>query len=433
MITPRTLPLLFALLASPALAEDWPQWRGPRADGTWQGPAVPEKWSDAGPKQLWKQPIGGGYSGISVVGKRVITMDRQKEPAEVERILCLDADSGRELWTHQYPVVYGMLDYGNGPRAAPTIADGRVYTLGALGHVSCVDLETGRLLWSVDTVKEYKATIPTWGLAASPVIEGDRVIVHVGAKPSGCLLALDRKSGRVVWRAGDDPAGYCTPIFIEHAGQRQLVAWTPEHIVGHNPDGGAVLWKVPYKVTYGVSIATPIFQEGLVLVAGYWEGSKAIRLGENPNDAELAWEDTRNLRGLMSQPLYDRGHVYLLDKGLGLTCFELKTGKKLWDDKHQMTPRGRNPQASLVWLDAGMKLDAGNKADRVEGAENDRGRRAIILNAEGELILARLSPKAYEESSRAKIIGGTWAHPAFAANRCYARSDTELVAVQIAE
>jgi outer membrane protein assembly factor BamB len=413
-------------LVSPVAAEDWPQWRGPRADGTWKAPNVPEKWPEGGPKQVWKQPIGGGYAGVSIVGDRVVTMDRQKEPAEVERVVCLAADTGRELWTHKYAIEYGKLDYGNGPRAAPTIDGGRVYTLGALGHVCCLDLATGKLVWTVDTVKEHNAVIPEWGLAASPVIDGDRVIVHVGAKPGGCLLALDRRDGRVVWRAGEDPAGYCTPIFIEHAGRRQLVAWTPEHIVGHNPADGEILWKTPYKVTYGVSIATPIFAEGLVLVAGYWEGTKAIRLGDGPRDAELAWEDSRNLRGLMSQPLYDRGHVYLLDKGLGLTCFELKTGKKLWDDKHKMTARGRNPHASLVWLDAG---DGGvNREDA-----DELGRRAIILNAEGELILARLSPKGYDESSRAKIIGTTWAHPGYAGKRCYARSDTEIVAVEISQ
>jgi outer membrane protein assembly factor BamB len=392
---------------------------------------MPEKWPEAGPKQLWKQPIGGGYAGISVVGNRVVTMDRQKEPEEVERILCLDADTGRELWKHTYPVAYGMLDYGNGPRAAPTVDNGRVYTLGALGHVVCVDLKTGKAIWSLDTVQEHNATIPTWGLAASPLIDGDRVIVHVGAKPGGCLLALDRRDGRVIWKGGDDPAGYCTPILIEHAGRRQLIAWTPEHIVGHNPENGAVLWKVPYKVTYGVSIATPIFQESLVLVAGYWEGAKAIRLGEKPSDAELAWEDTRNLRGLMSQPLYDRGHVYLLDKGLGLTCFELKSGKKLWDDKHKVTPRGRNPHASLVWLGTGEGSDSDAQKGNAQSGDATQPRRTIILNAEGELILARLSPKGYEESSRAKIIGFTWAHPAFAGNRCYARSDTEIVAVEL--
>jgi outer membrane protein assembly factor BamB len=420
--------LALLLLTPPAAAEDWPRWRGPRGDGTWQGPAMPEAWPEGGPKRLWRQPIGGGYAGVSVVGSRVVTMDRQTAPAEVERIVCLDADTGDELWTHAYAVEYGKLDYGNGPRAAPTIHDGRAYTLGALGHVCCIDLDTGRLVWTVDTVKQHKAVIPTWGLAASPVIDGDRVIVHVGAKPEGCLLALDRRDGRVVWRGGDDPAGYCTPIFVEHAGRRQIVCWTPEHIVGHNPADGAVLWKIPYKVTYGVSIATPIFRHGLVFVAGYWEGSKAIRLGDDPREATLAWEDRRNLRGLMSQPLYDRGLVYLLDKGNGLTCFELASGKKLWDDGHRMMPRGRNPQASLVWLDA----DDGAARKEADAANDDpRSRRTIVLNSEGDLILARLGAEGYKETSRANIIGKTWAHPAYAGERCFARSDTEIVAVKL--
>lgn len=423
------LALSLARLASDATAEDWPRWRGPRADGSWRAPSLPEKWPDGGPKKLWRQPIGGGYAGVSVVGNRVVTMDRQTEPAEVERVVSLDADTGGELWSHTYPVEYGKLDYGNGPRAAPTIHDGRVYTLGALGHVCCIDLAAGKLLWSVDTVKEHRAAIPTWGLAASPVIDGDRVIVHVGAKPDGCLLALDRRDGRVVWRGGDDPAGYCTPILIEHAGRRQLICWTPAHIVGHDPADGAVLWKIPYKVTYGVSIATPIFREGLVFVAGYWEGSKAIRLGDGPRDATLAWEDTRDLRGLMSQPLYDGGLVYLLDKGKGLTCFELASGKKLWDDGHRMTPRGRNPQASLVWLNT----DDAAERDRAAASddENRPGRRAIILNSDGDLILARLGREGFHETARANVIGKTWAHPAYAGNRCYARSDTEIVAVEL--
>src|SRR5690606_20134496 len=154
----------------------------------------------------------------------------------------------------------------------------------------------------------------------------------------------------------------------------------------------------------GVAIAMPIFVENLVFVSGYWEGSKAIELGPEPTSARLLWEDRRHLRGLMSQPLVRDGYAYLLDKGYGLTCFELKTGRKVWDDGHQMTPRGRNPQASLVWI-------------------GDRDR-ALILNSEGDLILARLDPEGYHEQSRTNIIGRTWAHPAYAGQHVYARSDT---------
>ncbi len=400
-------------LVSTSFAEDWPRWRGPRGDGTWQGPKLPEKWPAGGLKTNWERAIGGGYGGISVLGSRLYVLDVQKEPQETERIHCFHAETGEPLWTVKYPVSYKGLDYANGPRVTPTIHDGRIYTVGAVGHAHCLDAETGRILWHKDPQVDYKVKLPEWGIAASPVIVEDLVIIHPGAADNGCVIALQQSTGNEVWRAGKDPAGYCTPILIDSPSGKQLVVWSPKHILGFDPRTGRENWRVPYDVTYGVAIATPIYHDGLLFVSGYWEGSKAIRLGETATSAKLEWEDTKLLRGLMSQPLYREGLVYLLDKQLGLTCFELATGKKLWDDQHRMTPRGRNPQANLVWLDAG---------------ETDR---AIILNSEGELILARLNREGYHETSRTKIIEPTWAHPAFAGNRVYARDDKRLVSVEL--
>jgi outer membrane protein assembly factor BamB len=397
-------------LAGAASAEDWPQFRGPRGDGTWRGPKLARSWPAEGLKVAWRRPVGGGYAGIVVAGGIAYTMDRQKEPREVERVLAFDAQSGKPLWTHEYPVAYGDLDYGNGPRAAPTIHDGRVYTLGALGHAWCLDAKAGTVHWSKD-FSHLGGALPTWGLAASPVIWRDRVILHPGLKPDGSLVALDRKSGEERWRASADPAGYATPIVIEVGGQERLVAWTPTNVLGIDLSTGVVQWSVPYPVTYGVSIAAPVFHRGIVFVSGYWEGSKAIRLGDSPTEATLVYEENRNLRGLMSQPLVKDGYGYLLDKVHGLICFELETGTRVWDDDHQLTPRNRNPQASLVWTGDG---------DRV-----------LALNAEGELVLATLSPKGYEEHARAKVLEPTWAHPAYAGSRAYARNDQELVAVEL--
>lgn len=403
--------VLLSCVVSLASAEDWPRWRGPRGDGTWYAPRLREQWPAEGLKRRWRQPVGGGYAGVVASDGLVYTMDRQKEPAEVERVLAFRASDGQPVWQYAYPVAYGDLDYGNGPRAAPTIYEGRVYTLGAVGHTQCLDARTGELIWSKDFVRDHGAVLPEWGLAASPVIFQNLVILQPGARPDGCFLALDRESGREVWRSSPDPAGYATPILIEQAGGKQLVCWTPENVIGIQPHDGKILWSIPYKVTYGVSIATPIFAESLVFVSGYWEGSKAIRLGDKPGDAELAWENERDLRGLMSQPLYRQGHVYSLDKTLGLTCFELATGRKLWDDGNQLTPRDRNPQASLVWL----------------GDED----RAIALNANGDLVLLRLRPTGYVENSRTNIIGPTWAHPAYADNAVFARDDSELVCAEL--
>lgn len=391
--------------------EDWPRWRGPRGDGTWVGPNVAETWPAHGLKPNWEQSVGGGYAGVTVVGNRVYTLDRQKEPEEVERVLCFSADTGKPLWSHAYPVEYEDLQYGSGPRAAATYSDGRLYTLGSLGDVRCFDAAGGKMLWTRHLVRDFAGRVPMWGYAASPFVFEDLVIVLPGGADGNSVVALDRASGDLVWTSQSDEAGYATPILISSGGQEQLVVWTPSHVRSLDPRTGRLFWSVPYEVTYGVAIATPIFQEGLVFVSGYWEGSKAIRLGQNPSEARLEWEENRYLRGLMSQPLYRDGHVYLLDKRHGLTCFELATGKKLWDDGNQMTPRGRNPQASLVWL---------NDSDR-----------ALVLNSDGDLILARFTPAGYEELARANIIGETWAHPAYAGNRVFARSDTKLVCVKL--
>jgi outer membrane protein assembly factor BamB len=345
-------------------------------------------------------------------------MDRPAGAGD-ERIVCFDEKTGRLLWEHRYAADYGGFTqgYDNGPRCTPTVHEGRVYTLGAVGHLYCFDARTGQVIWSKDLVRDHAAGMPTWGFAASPVIDGEKVIVHAGLVPGGSYVAYDRRRGREIWRGGDDPAGYGTPIVVEHAGTRQLIGWTPEHIVGLRMADGGLLWKYPYKVTYGVSIATPIFQESTMLVCGYWEGSKAIRLGPQPHQAELLWEENRYLRGIMDQPLYKDGFVYLLDKQHGIVGFELAKGEKLWTDNHRLTPRNRNPQVSMVWLADG---------DRQRGAG-----RAICLNASGELVLVHLSPQGLVEQSRAKIIGPTWAHPAYAGQCCYARDDRQIVCVRL--
>lgn len=407
--------LLFACRVAVAHAEDWPQWRGPRSDGSWHGPKLPERWPEAGLPVVWRKPIGGGYGGLAVANGRLYVQDKQKEPAEQEQVLCFDAASGELLWQHAYPVQYGKLDYGNGPRATPTIHHGRVYTLGAVGHVHCLDAASGEVVWQHDLVKDFGAKLQEWGLAASPVIWRDLVIFHPGLKQNGCFVAFDRQSGREVWRAGADPAGYSTPIIVGEGDAEQLVGWTPEHILGINPRDGSIHWSVPYKVTYGVSIATPICHCGIVFVTGYWEGSKAIRLGRSPAESALLWQDKKNLQGLMAQPLARAGYVYTLDKDQGLLCCEIATGRILWTDDHQMTPRGRNPHAVLQWL-----------------GDSDR---AIILNAEGDLVLARLTPDGYEEESRTNIIqpapGPIWTHPAFAGDCVFARNDVEIVCVKL--
>jgi outer membrane protein assembly factor BamB len=354
--------------------------------------------------------VEAGYSGISVVGNRVYSMDKPKVPGDRERVLCIDVEKGETIWHHSYEARYDELDYGKGPRCTPTVFDGRVYSLGSVGHVHCLDASSGTVIWKHDLVRDFAARQPTWGFSASPVIHQDKVVVHA-AVDGGAYLAFDRVTGKELWRGGSDPTGYGTPIVIRRGGREELVGWTPEHVIGLSLDDGREFWRVPYKVTYGVSIATPIFHENTVIVCGYWEGSKAIRLGDSPTDARLLWEENKFLRGLMSPPLYREGHVYLLDKQHGVVCFRAATGEKVWSDDHKLTPRDRNPQVNLVGLSGTDK--------------------ALWLNAEGYLGLARLTPEGLTELWRTKIIGSTWAHPAFAGRHVFARDDSELVCVEL--
>ena len=397
-------------LVTYATAEDWPQWRGVRADGSWNGPNIAAKFPENGLSSVWKVTIGPGYSGISVVGNSGYTMDKPSTPVDHERIVCFDIATGKLNWEYVYDAPYGKLDYGSGPRCTPTIRSGQVFTFGAMGHVHCLDARTGAVSWTKDLVRDFGTKVPEWGFAASPVIHGENVIIHAAVK-GGAYIAFDRLTGQERWRGGIASTGYGTPIIIQHAGVEQLIGWTPECILGLSLNDGHELWRVPYQVTYGVSIATPIYHQQTVVVCGYWEGTKAIRLGPGANDARLLWEENRFLRGIMSQPLYRDGHAYLLDKQHGVVCFRWEDGEKVWTDSNQLTRRDRNPQLNMIWL-----------------GDSDR---ALCLNAEGELILVRFAPAGFEELARAPIIGPTWAHPALAGNRIYARDDKTLVCVEL--
>jgi formylglycine-generating enzyme required for sulfatase activity/outer membrane protein assembly factor BamB len=394
---------------APSIAEDWPRWRGPRGDGTWRGPKLPAAWPAGGLQRVWRQEIGGGYGGVAVSDGRVYVMDRQHQPEDAERVLCFDAIDGERIWSHRYAVSYSGISYDNGPRATPTAFQGRVYTLGAAGHLFCFEATSGDMVWTQDLVADFGARVPIWGLSASPIIYEDLLIVHLGGEPEACFVAFDQNTGAERWRSLSDPAGYATPILVEYGGTPQMVGWTPTNVRGLDPATGELLWTIPFEVNFGTSIANPIFQDGLVLVSSYYDGSQAIRLGTDGKSAELAWHDRRNLRGLMTQPLYRDGYAYLLDKRHGLTCFELATGKAVWDDDNRMTPKGRNPQATMVWL----------------GDED----RVIVLNSDGDLILVRLNSEGYDEESRTNIISRTWAHPAYSGNCVYARNDTEIIGV----
>lgn len=396
-------------------AEEWPNWAGPRWDETWRGPEIAPQLTDGKLPQVWTRPLGGGYSGITVSNGRAYVMDRprgEEGPLDAERIVCFDPATGNDLWVKQYDAPYADLTYNSGPRVSVTIHEGKAYAIGAVGHIFCLDAATGQVIWQVDGVKELGAIRPLWGFAAAPFIYENLVLFQLGLK-DGLLVALDKNTGKLVWKSIDDhPAGYCPPVLIEHpSGRPMLIQWTPFHIVGLDPRTGRVHWKTPYEIQNEVAVAPPFYRDGLLVVSAYWKGSKAYKLGPALGDVSLVWENEHEVRGLMNQAVYHDGHAFILDRQDGVVCFEVKSGKKIWDDGHKLTPRARHPQVVIVSL---------NGSDRV-----------IALNSAGELVHARMNKQGYEELWRAPIIDQTWAHFAFHGDLLIARSDTQMVCVKL--
>ena len=236
--------LLIIGAASFADAADWPHWLGPKRNGSSPETGLHTTWPSTGPKVLWEATGGDGYSSVAVAGGRAITLV-QKGGKEI--VLALDSAKGTELWETPLAAAYKNM-YGNGPRSTPTIEGDSVYVTGVTGALACLGAKDGKIVWQHDLLKDFGAKNITWGLAASPTIEGDLVLAVPGGKGAG-VAAFDKKTGKLVWKLGDDKAGYATPIGITIGGQRQLIFFTAPGLLAVSP-AGKELWRVPWTTEY---------------------------------------------------------------------------------------------------------------------------------------------------------------------------------------
>lgn len=419
--------VLAGSLATSSLAsgEDWPQWRGPGRDGQWRETGLIERFDSAEIPRRWSVPIGAGYNGPTVVDGCVLVMDRVTEPEEAERIHCFDAATGQQRWSHRYACSYEGVSYTAGPRASVTTDQGLAYAIGSTGHLHCLAIADGEIRWQRDLRKDFDIRMPTWGIAGSPLIEGDLVILQIGGSGEACVVALDKKTGETRWQALADDASYSTPIAIDQGDRRVAVCWTGERIVGLDPASGKLLWEHPFKwERWPIAIATPVHHGDRLLLSEVHRGSMLLRLGENPPTIEELWHHRKNgdpaLHCLISTPLVIDGHIYGADDTGILRCLELESGKQLWEDD-SVVPTQRWATVHLV-----------KNHDRI-----------WMFNDRGELIIARLSPAGLQEISRAKLLdptteqlrrrdGVTWSHPAFAGRHIFARNDKELVCADLA-
>jgi outer membrane protein assembly factor BamB len=445
------LALLLACLAS-ARGDDWPQWMGPRRDAVWREPGVARAIPAAGLPVKWRVPVQGGYAGPAVADGRVYVFDYVRRAGEItnspgdrtvlegsERVLCLDAATGAVVWQHEYDCPYSI-SYAAGPRCTPTVAGGKVYALGAEGHLTCLDAKTGAVLWAKDFKKDYGAPVPIWGFCGHPLVEGDLLVCLVGG-PGSVAVAFDKDSGAERWRAlTASESGYCPPTIIEAGGRRQLVIWDADNLNALDPATGAPLWSQPLKPMYGMSIMAPQVADtprGRVLFAsGIGRVGALYAFAPERPAPNLVWrgEPKSAVYCANSTPFIAGDTLYGCDVDSGaLTAVALADGRRLWESLAPTTGGDRRGKHGTAFLVRQAEPVAGDPAGTV---------RTWIFSETGDLVLARLSPDKYDELGRMHLVEPTnecfgrevvWSHPAFAGGRIYVRNDRELVCVSALE
>jgi len=425
-------------VADDAGIHDWPQWFGPRRDGIWRETGILEKFPAGGPPVRWRTPIGSGYSGPAVAGQRVYVMDRvlSRQTGQNfnrgvipgnERVLCLDEADGKILWRHEYECPYDI-SYPAGPRVTPIVQDGKVYTVGSEGHLFCLDALSGKVLWSRDFKRDYSVQSPMWGFSSNPLLDGQRLICLVRG-PGTTVVAFDKDTGKEIWRAlsAKEP-GYCPPVIIQAGGKRQLIIWHPEALNSLDPETGRLYWSIPFAVRSGLTIATPRQQGDLLFVSSFYNGPLMVRLAADKPAASVLWRgnsqserNTDKLHAIIATPFIEDGHIYGVCSYGQFRCLKADTGERVWETFAPTT--GGQPER---WANAFLIKN---------------GDRFFLPNEKGDLIIARLSPKGYEEISRAHLLEPAntdprrpvvWSHPAFAHRCMFARNDKEIICVSLA-
>jgi outer membrane protein assembly factor BamB len=398
------------LLPVKSLASDWPQFLGPTRNGICEGTQIAETWPASGPPVVWNKPVGHGFSGPVVADHKLILFHRLNDQ---ESISCLDAGTGNEIWSFGYPTSY-QDDFGfdDGPRATPAISELRLYTFGAEGMLHCLDLGTGRRLWSVNLQKDYNAGKGFFGMACSPLVEGNAVLLNIGGHGSAGIVALDKISGRLLWKSSNDEASYSSPIASTIAGRHYALFLTREGLVGVEPSKGDILFQFPWhsRNRMSVNAATPlVIEDKIFLSASYGTGAVLLQLRDNT--LQKVWSGDDVLSNHYATSIALNGFLYGIhgrtDPGLSprpkLRCIDLKSQKVCWETD--------SIGAATLTL-AGSHL--------------------LIMSEKGELVIANATPERFESTARAQVLSSeVRAFPALADGLFYARSKDKLVCLEL--
>jgi outer membrane protein assembly factor BamB len=395
---------LVAIFADSARAGDWPQFLGPHRNGV-SDESVTTNWPSDGPKIRWRQKTAKGFSGPVVIGDKVILFSRE---GDEEILICRETAKGGKTWEQRLPTAY-VDDFGfdEGPRATPAVADGKVFAIGAAGQIRCVSLADGGLLWKLNAAELFRAEKGFFGFACSPVVLGDKVIFQVGGN-GGTLVALETKSGKLLWKFGSDEAGYASPLVAEFGKQTRIVSFHREGLSILDPESGKETFRFPWRSRMNASVnaASPLVDHGRVfLTASY--GTGAVLLAPVGNAFESTWSGYESLSAHFVTPVICDGFLYgyhgRTEEGPELRCVELATGKVRW-----------------------------RKEGFGSGSVTLAGHVLILVRESGELDLADASPDAFRVLAQTQAAGsGARALPALANGCLYVRDKNQLTCLEV--
>jgi outer membrane protein assembly factor BamB len=380
----------------------WTGFRGPNRDGLYEETAIRTQWPKEGLPPLWKQPAGGGYASFAVAQGLAFTIEQRRHQ---EVATAYEVDTGREVWTNAWDAEFREQMGGDGPRATPTWDNGRLYVLGATGEFRCLEAKTGKKLWSKNILTDNGASNITWGMAASPLIVDDKVIVQPGGTAGKSVVAYNKLTGEPVWASQNDRQAYTSPMLVTLAGRRQILVVSAARAMGLAVEDGALLWDYPWVTEYDVNSSQPLLvaDNRFVITAGYGHGAALVEItaAEGKFTAREIWKNNR-MKARFNSPVLYQGHVYGLDEGI-LSCIEAGTGELKW--------KGGRYGYGQVLLAAGH---------------------LIVLSESGDLALVRATPEKQDEVARFPALEGkTWNVPAIAGGRLLVRNNKEMAAFRL--
>lgn len=385
-----------------ASADDWAEFRGPNRDGVVRGLRLSHDMQP--PPLLWKHPVGAGWSSFAVSGPKIYT---QEQRGENEAVVCYEFETGRETWSYEYKAHFAADPAGEGPRATPTVFQGRIYTLGATGILSCIAQETGQLAWSHDILAEQGAKNLEWGLAASPLVYDDVVIVNPGGEHGNGVVAYHRLTGKKLWAAGGDRASYASPQLATLHGKRVILVFDGVGLGGHDAATGTELWeKFKWTNNPRINVAQPVVldDERVFISSGYGTGSALLNI-QNSGDRWTAaplWT-SRDMKLKFNDAVVRNGFVYGLDEGI-LVCLDLQTGARRWK-------QGRYGFGQILLVDDVL----------------------LIQTESGTVVLVEATPEGHRELSRFQGLEGvSWNCPVLCRGRLLLRNKAEAACYDLA-